>query len=228
MKKSEYKYDDIEEWLDDLISLGLDILDILIKQKRQQYFTQGRLFIADTFEYHFSSLDINDKIDVLYEANKELYNNATYKFRGWLNHQEIQSIILESIWEVLQVHPLKSYDEYTNIILSYIHNKCCNLVDYKKASKRGGEATHTSLDKEEAIEIGIDDVNFNTAEMNIWLEMNKTRFTTNEYKYLYLIINDSFLALKSNVVIAEVLGVTEKTIRDIKKSLKTKIDINEL
>lgn len=228
MKKSEYKYDDIEEWLDDLISLGLDILDILIKQKRQQYFTQGRLFIADTFEYYFSSLDINDKIDVLYEANKELYNNATYKFRGWLNHQEIQSIILESIWEVLQVHALKSYDEYTNIILSYMHNKCCNLVDKKNASKRGGEATHTSLDKEEAIEIGIDDVNFNTAEMNIWLEMNKTRFTTNEYKYLYLIINDSFLALKSNVVIAEVLGVTEKTIRDIKKSLKTKIDINEL
>lgn len=224
MKKSEYKYDDIEEWLDDLIVLGLDILT---KQKRQQYFMQGRLFIANTFEYHFSYLDINDKIDVLYEAGKELYKSSTNKYRKCLNTQEIQSIILESIWQVLQDYELKSYEEYSWLIVSYIKNKCCNLLDYKQAKKRGGETTHTSLDKDEPIIIPIKDNSYNNTEMNIWAN-ELTNLTDNERKYLLLIIEEPHILEMTDKQIAEELGITVQGLAKMQKRLKTKLNTEDM
>ena len=225
MKKQKYKYENEEDWLDDFILVITNVLD---EYKRQQYFTQGRLFIEDTFEYQFSTLDIDDKIDVLYDSGRKIYKNATHKFRGWLTYHEVQSIILESIWEVLQVHELKSYDEYINIILSYIHNKCCNLVNYKKANKRGRDISHTSLNKDEPIIIPTHDNKYNKVETSIWLHQITNNLTNNEHKYLSLIIEEPHILEMSNVEVANELGVTEKTIRDVRKKLKTKIDIEHI
>lgn len=216
------QYEDLEEWLDKLIELGKKI-------KRASYFTQGRLFIEDSFEYHFNTLDMEDKIDVLYNSGKNIYKNATHKFKGWLNYHEIQSIILQSIWEVLQVHPLKSYDEYINIILSYIHNKCCNLVDYKKANKRGGDISLVSLDNDnEPIIIPIQDSKYNKVEMSIWLNEITKQLTRNEYKYLSLIIEEPNILEMTNTEVANKLGITRQGLNHIKNSLKTKIDIEQL
>ena len=225
MKEQKYKYENEEDWLDDFI---LVIIDVIAKYKRQQYFTQGRLFIEDTFEYQFSTLDIDDKIDVLYDSGWKIYKNATHKFKGWLTYHEVQSIILESIWEVLQVHELKSYDEYIYIILSYIQNKCCNLVDYKKANKRGGDISHTSLNKDEPIIIPIHDNKYNKIETSIWLHQITNNLTNNEQKYLSLIIEEPHILEMSNVEIANELGVTRQGLYNIKNSLKSKIDIEQL
>ena len=181
--------------------------------------------LQDLQEYE-SKTD-NDKIEYVYSKLKRSCWKVVNKYYQ-LDNDDKESIILESIYTVVIKYDV-SKDNFNNLIYRTIKNNCINLIRRNEAKKRGEGIQEENINSP-IVEpyLNVKDNSYSIVECNLLLEDIRPYLSSNEYEYLKLSIQESHFDEMSNIEIANILNITEGSVRYIRKSLQNKKVLREM
>ena len=181
----------------------------------------GRLSIKNIEAMQYSKWSIEEKIDFIHDVFKTFYIGATNIYRGQLDNHDIDSIIWECASKIAKRDPLETFPNINHYIYNAVRGACADEAKKRKAIKRGGQTKFVYLDDPNTF-LNIDSKeDISKLELKIWAEQIKSKLTKNEYKYIKLLLNISYIP--TNREVAYLLNMTPDGVRYIKNSLKSKL-----
>lgn len=161
------------------------------------------------------------KIAEIYRIFTKYYMHKTNIYKGQLDEYDIKSIIWECAWNVSKLDLIEISHSLNHFIYNEVRGACANEAKKRKAIKRGGQTKFVYLDDPNTF-LNIDTKeDITKIELKVWAEQIKSNLTTNEYKYIKLLLNISYIP--TNREVAYLLNMTPEGVRYIKNSLKSKL-----
>ena len=220
MASKRHQEFDLDRWLDNLI-------ECLHGIKTEDTTKHGNLSLSNTLESKLFDCegDVNSMIKVFYDEMQTEYNYLVTKYEGLLDAHDIEEILFDSIIDVGYFSNTNEIGNFRALARKCLHDNCVDLIRKRKAKKRGGDVKFHYLDdkRDDRKQVQIECVEkaYDTVDFLEWLEQIKPTLSDNEYNYLKLAITENHFDNMSNTEIAKELNVTEGTIRNIKKNLKS-------
>ena len=196
------------------------------RMRRQHYFKQGRLFLADTFIYQLCKLESEEeKIELFYSKMKAELNYMISRYGDTIDEHDIEGLLYDSINEVIQLIDTNDIENHKALARTYFYNKCMNLIKYRTTKKRGGGEKPIYIDDNRddkpQIQIECREKAYDTVDILDWLEQIKPTLSTTEYEYIKLIIEENHSDEMTKVEICQELNISRPTLDKLIKNLKS-------
>lgn len=181
----------------------------------------GKLKITDTDAWICTEVDMDTRIEAFYDSYKNYFWKQAYKHSGYLDKHDMEGIIRDCIHRVLKEYDIADFNKFHYLMWSKIGGACADEAKKRKAIKRGGQTKFVYLDDPNTF-LNLDTKeDITKIELKVWAEQIKSNLTTNEYKYIKLLLNISYIP--TNREVAYLLNMTPEGVRYIKNSLKSKL-----